>query len=104
MDQVEELCREQNLTRVESVTLQIGEVSGVIFDYLADLWEWSAGKRPLYAGSVLRQLVIHAVTYCRICGRTYDTVPQGRICPWCGSEETELVTGNEIIIKEIEAE
>ena len=104
MDQVDEVCREQDLTRVAAVTLEIGEVSGVIFDYLADLWEWTSRKRPLYTGSVLRQEVIHAVTFCRNCGKTYDTVPQGRICPHCGSEETELVTGNEIIIKEIEAE
>lgn len=102
MDQVEEVCREQELTQVASVTLEIGEVSGVIFDYLEDLWEWTAGKRPLFQGSCLRQEVIPAVTFCRRCRRTYLTVPQGITCPHCGSGETELLTGNEIIIKEIE--
>lgn len=104
MDQVEDICKEQNLTSVASVTLEIGEVSGVIFDYLADLWEWTAKKRPLFTGSVLRQEEIPAVTFCRSCRRTYATVPQGITCPHCGSQETELVIGNEIIIKEIEAE
>ena len=44
---------------------------------------------------------IHAVTYCGGCGKTYDTVPQGKICPYCGSDRTWLQTGNEVNIKEI---
>ena len=35
---------------------------------------------------------------------TYETVKYGRTCPHCGSGETYLLTGNECIIKEIEAE
>ena len=33
-----------------------------------------------------------------------ETVLYGKTCPFCGSEETWLVRGNECIIKEIEAE
>ena len=33
--------------------------------------------------------------------KDYDTVPQGRICPHCGSEKTWLLTGNEVNIKDI---
>ena len=47
---------------------------------------------------------IHAITRCEDCEKTYDTVPQGRICPYCGSERTFLVTGNEFNIKEIAVE
>ena len=102
MDMVEDVAEENELSKVTSVTLQLGEVSGVIFSYMADLWEWCAAKRPLFAGSVLKSEEIHAVTICNACGKTYDTVPQGRICPYCGSEDTVLVTGNEVLIKEVE--
>lgn len=47
---------------------------------------------------------VPAVTHCGGCGRDYDTVPQGRTCPYCGSEDTWLVQGNEVNIKEIEAQ
>ena len=40
-------------------------------------------------------------TYCDGCGKDYDTVPQGRICPHCGSDKTWLKTGNEVNIKDI---
>lgn len=54
-------------------------------------------------GAELRIETIPAVTLCESCNRTYPTVPQGRICPLCGSEETVLLQGNEINLKEIEA-
>ena len=36
---VEEICEENNLTEIESVTLELGEVSTVIESYLHDVWK-----------------------------------------------------------------
>ena len=55
-------------------------------------------------GFRLKLETIKAVTYCEACGKTYETVRFGRTCPYCQSGETYLVTGNQCIIKEIEAE
>ena len=46
---------------------------------------------------------LEAVTYCEDCGKTYSTVKYAKICPYCKSEHTYLLTGNEYNIKEIEA-
>ena len=46
---------------------------------------------------------LDAVTYCEDCGKTYPTVKHAKICPYCGSEHTFLLAGNEYNIKEIEA-
>ena len=35
---------------------------------------------------------------------SYDTIQYGRKCPYCKSEHTVLLQGNECLIKEIEAE
>ena len=40
---------------------------------------------------------------CKACGKTYDTVPQGRTCPYCGNGDTHLLQGNACSIREIEA-
>ena len=53
-------------------------------------------------GCKLEIETISAITFCEDCQKTYDTVPQGKICPYCGSERTYLVQGNEHQIKEIE--
>ena len=100
---VEEIGSQNELTKVSSVTLELGEVSGIVPEYLTDCWKWAAAKSELLAGSELRVEQVDAVTYCEDCGKTYPTVQYAKICPHCGSDKTYLVTGNEVSITEIEA-
>ena len=53
--------------------------------------------------NVLTSVSSVTLELCENCTHTYPTVPQGRVCPLCGSEETVLLQGNEINLKEIEA-
>lgn len=104
MDTLEEVARENNVTKVLSVTVEIGEVSTVLPDYLTDCWNWAVKKRPLLEGCRMEVERLPAVTYCEGCGQEYPTVAHGRICPRCGSEKTYLLRGNEMNIKEVEVE
>jgi hydrogenase nickel incorporation protein HypA/HybF len=99
---VEQVAKENNLTDVASVTMEIGEVSTVIPDYLKDCWKWAIKKSDLLSKADLIMETIPAVTFCEECEKTYETVEYGKICPYCGSERTYLLRGNEINIKEIE--
>ena len=101
---LDELAEENHLKTISSVTLQIGEVSGVITDYFVDCWNYFKKRHPVLEDSVMKLETIKAYTFCEDCKQEYETVAYGRICPYCGSEHTYLVTGNECIIKEIEAE
>lgn len=101
---VEEVAKENNITEINSVTLEIGEVSTVIEDYLRKCWKWSVEKKSeLLKNTELIVEKIPAVTFCEECEKTYPTVEHGKICPHCGSANTYLLTGNEFNIKEIEA-
>ena len=42
---VEEVAAENNITEINSVTLEIGEVSTVIEEYLRKCWKWSVEKK-----------------------------------------------------------
>ena len=99
---VEDVARQNDVTRIRRVTLQLGEVSGVVESYLQDCWKWAAAKSELF-GAVLTVETIPAVTVCEDCGQQYPTVQFGRTCPHCGSEKTWLKQGSEINLKEIEA-
>ncbi|MBQ2985467.1 MAG: hydrogenase maturation nickel metallochaperone HypA [Clostridia bacterium] len=103
-DSVVKVAEQNNVQRVHSVTLEIGQVSTVIPEYLEDIWKWNCKRVPMLNDCELIIEQIHAITRCEDCEKTYDTVPQGRICPYCGSERTFLVTGNEFNIKEIAVE
>lgn len=103
IDTLEEVGRENHLASIQSVTVELGEVSTVIPEYLTDCWNWAVKKKELLKEAVMHVEVLPAVTLCRDCGKEYGTVEHGQICPWCGSEKTHLVRGSEIYIKQIEA-
>ncbi len=103
IDSLEKVGEKEHLSEVASVTLEIGEVSGVVDHYLKDCWKWASDKSPLLKGAALITQEIPAVTYCEGCKKTYQTTQYGKICPYCAGEDTWLVQGNEFNIKEIEA-
>ena len=103
VDLLEKVGEENELTHIERVVLDLGEVSGVLVDQLQDCWKWASAKSELLAGAVLEVNQLPAVTICNDCGRTYPTVAHGRICPHCESPNTVLVSGNQMEVREVEA-
>jgi len=99
---VKQVAEENDVKRVASVTLEIGEVSGIIHEYLIDCWNWARKKEPIMEEAEMKIETIPAVTYCEDCQGEYETVTYGKTCPLCGSEATYLKQGNEFLIKEIE--
>lgn len=101
--EINEIARENAVTRIRSVTVELGEVSTVIPYYFEDCWNWAVKKETVLRDAALIIEKIEAVTHCEDCGQDYPTVAYGRQCPHCGSEHTWLLRGNEIFIKQLEA-
>lgn len=101
---LDETAAEKGLKKIGSVTLKIGEVSGVVTDLFTDAWDYFKVRHPVLKESELILETIPAVTWCDSCKKTYETVRYGRECPYCHSGETWLLKGNEVVIKEIVAE
>ena len=100
---VKQVAEENAVEKIASVTLQIGEVTGIIHEYLVDCWNWARKKEPVMEEAELVIEQIDAVTFCEDCKKEYPTVQYAKVCPYCGSENTWLARGNEIELKEIEA-
>ena len=94
--EVNEIAAENKVNRINRVTVQIGEVSTVVPELFEDCWNWAIKKEPVLKDSSLVIERLDAVTFCEDCKKEYPTVP------YCGSPNTYLVRGNEMIIKEIE--
>ena len=71
IETVEDLCVENSLTQVGSVTLQIGEVSGIIPQFLQDYWLYARDKTKFLKEAELKIEPIEAITYCENCQKTY---------------------------------
>ena len=67
IEQVDEIARENKLTDIQSVTLEFGEVSGIIPEYLSDCWKWYAKKTPLIEHTEFKYEIIPAITWCDDC-------------------------------------
>ena len=100
--EVSKIAEEHNVTKIKSVTLEFGEVSGIVTEYLYDYWKWYSKKFPMFEDSTLYCEEIPAVTWCDNCKIQYSTVTYGKTCPHCGSGRTWLLRGNEMRIKSIE--
>ena len=100
--EVNEIAAENKVSRVNSVTIQLGEVSTVISELFEDCWNWAVKKETVLKDAKIHIERINAITCCEDCRKEYPTVEYGRTCPFCGSERTYLVQGNEFMIKEIE--
>ena len=101
--QVNSIASENNVKRINSVTVEIGEVSTVIPELFEDCWSWAVKKETVLKDAKIKIEKIKAVTYCETCQKEYPTIQYGKVCPYCNSERTYLIKGNELIIKEIEA-
>ncbi len=102
--QVDRVAEENNVDQVKEVTLEIGEVSGIVPKYLTDCWKWAVDNRSKHMkGCGVNIIIIKGRSFCEDCEKSYDTVENGKTCPFCGSGNTYLLTGNETYIKDIKA-
>ena len=44
---LEETAREQDISKILRVTLQVGEVSGIMTDYFTDCWNYFRRRHPV---------------------------------------------------------
>ena len=91
IDDLKAVASDNDVSSISKVTIELGEVSGVVEEYLTDCWKWACKKE-----------IIPGITYCEDCGETYETVKYAKVCPNCGSKHTYLIQGNEFNIKQIE--
>ena len=102
VSEVDKIAEQNKSTQVKSVTLEVGEVSSVVPKYLEDVWNWACEHRSKYMKDCkLNIIVTKATSYCENCKKTYSTL-EGKICPHCGSDQTYLVDGDQVNIRNIQ--
>ena len=101
--QIEEIAKEKNVKQVLELTLEVGEVSGVVKEYFVDAFEWAKKRTEHMKDCKLNLVIIEGISYCQDCKKTFKTTEYGKTCPNCGSGNTYLVTGRDVIIRDIKA-
>ncbi len=99
---VEGIAKEQNVTQVETLVLQIGELSSVV-PYFVEQCYPAAAYGTMLENTRLVIEVLPGNGRCRACGRVYNILQNHKKCPDCGDQIPEVLGGREFMIKEIVA-
>jgi len=97
---VEGIMEKENLTEVEKIVLQVGELSGVIPRYVEECYPAAVYKTPLEK-TKLEMEVVPGIVRCRDCGEEFSGYLYDLRCPKCGSEKLDALSGRDFLIKEI---
>ena len=94
-------AREQGASRVRSVTVEIGELAGVVADSVAFCFE-ACREGTLLAEAELIIETIPGRARCSGCGAESPVDPYTFACPACGAFTLERLQGEELQIREME--
>jgi hydrogenase nickel incorporation protein HypA/HybF len=97
---VERFAKENEVEKIETLVLQIGELSSMIPKYMQTLYP-AAVEGTILQGSILDIEILPANGLCKECKQVFYLVRENGCCPKCQSKEFELLSGKEFNIKEI---
>lgn len=103
VEQVVRVARDHRARRIVSVTVRIGELSGVEPQLLESAYPLSsegtlaAGSRLLLERSPLR-------VRCLDCGAEFDSRGARLRCPACGKHRVQVLSGEELLLASVELE
>ena len=100
VNRVEEIAKQQSLTQIEKLVLQIGELSPII-PYFVEQCYPAAVDGTMLENTKLEIEVMPGNGRCKACGKVYNLKENKVTCPSCGDVSYEILCGKEFNIKEI---
>ena len=97
----ERTARQQQASKVLSVTVEVGSLSGVVPEALEFCYS-ACSHDTLLEGSKLLIERIAALARCRVCHQEFPLEDLLACCPVCGNPAGDLLCGEELRIREME--
>ena len=98
---VEEFALEKGITKIDTVVLQIGELSSMVPRFVENCYPAAIDGRKLFKDTKLEIERLPVTALCRSCEKISDQPRLPVHCPSCGGKEMEILSGREFLIKEI---
>lgn len=97
---VEQIALENQITEVDTIVLQIGEISSMIPRYIQECYP-AAVDGTMLEKTKLEIEIILATAQCNACDTHFNVVENEGYCPTCQVKDWNLISGKEFMIKEI---
>jgi len=98
-DTLEQIKSEQGIDDIKKVVLDVGEMSGILPDYLKECWN-AARLDSLFEKTELELNLFPAIGKCS-CGEEFELMQNSRICPACHRTDYEIIDGRQFDIDKI---
>ena len=98
---IDRIVKQEGAAGVRSVTVEIGDLSGVVHRFLYDCWD-AVVAGTAYEGT---KLLIHPVpgtAECLDCDTVFVADIESLRCPHCGGVKLKPLSGQDLTIAEIE--
>ncbi len=102
VEQLRDIAAEQGLPAIDRVELEVGEIRQVIPDILQLAFRETARGTPAEAAELVIE-EIEARAQCRRCQTTFRPTTWDYSCSACGIADAQMLAGNTLILKSIEA-
>ena len=99
---IEDFAEQNGITKIETLVLQIGELSAMIPKYIESCYPVAVDGTML-ENTELRIEILPGNGLCGGCGKVFNLLENDNRCPDCGGDKWELLGGKEFMIKEIVA-
>lgn len=97
---VDEVKNEQNLTEIDTIVLQIGEMSDIVPKFIEQAWN-AVKPTTNYSNTKMNVEIIPARAKCTNCNFEANVKDLGLTCPKCKKTDFKIISGREFLIKEI---
>ena len=97
---VENIAKQNNVTQVDTLVLQIGELASVVPEYIMQCYP-VAVDGTLLQNTKLKIETLPGNGICKKCNKVFNILENKKTCPHCGSNSWDLLGGKEFLIKEI---
>ncbi|MCT4508583.1 MAG: hydrogenase maturation nickel metallochaperone HypA [Tepidibacter sp.] len=97
---VEKAAIQNNIEEIDTVVIQIGEMSSIVPKYMVKYFP-NAAEDTLLENSKLKIEEIPANGLCHHCNKVFKIVKNKGKCPLCKADDWEMLSGMEFILKEI---
>lgn len=98
---VDEFAIKNGVTKIDTIVLQVGELSSVIPKYIEECYPVAIDGNERFQDTKLKIEILPGNALCSDCSKVFNLIKCRKVCSGCGSTKWELISGREFMIKEI---